>query len=960
MTAGNATYAGTLSLGNITATGNATISGNVAIGTVSTWVVGSGHVLTANGSLSGSNNLTVGNSTYTGTLLVSGNSSSFTGNTTVSYGTLQLDGSIGSSTVTVNNGAALTGCGTANGTVTANGTITPHDAGASTAGNLTIGGNLTLQSAAQLNVNLGNTTAGYSDLVNVVGNLTLPGTGITIAATALGTFGGAGNYTLIQSGNLTGYSSTGWTVTGLSGNVTQSGNNLVLQVTAATTGTFTWTGGNTGDPYNWTEPLNWTKNTGNGTYPQSTNDTANFGTSANTTVTVNASIAVGTINFTGANYTISQSGGSTLTVGTAINAGASETISAPVAGNGSLTVTAGTLTLSGTNTFPGGVNLSAGQLNINSNTALGMGTLTISGGTIDNTSGMDVTLTNNNPQNWNANFTFTGSNNLDLGAGAVTANASRTVTVNAKTLTVDGNITTANFSLTNLGSGNLTLNGVLALGTGGLNADGAFGTLTVSGNNTFSGNVSTGVDATLHGVNRNPAQPSHPFGLLTSELGHWANGTMYGLTTILGNRSVVMVEGGNITLGTPNDGFGEDEDNNLTFTFWNVSGNNYIYLFDNASNQNVTFRSDSGDLTIDNSFVNQSGIGFPGAAGGKLSVLGNGTVTIYANYNKNLAFATTIGDGTSTSTLAVSSIYGAGGGSVLINPNATLQINANGSMMSATANDTGDITDNGTIVFNTGAGAAGETAAISGNGSVTQAGSGTLTLDQANTYTGNTTILAGTVSINSNSSLGNNTTGNAGTLIFAGNGTLALTANVTSVHNITVNANQTGSVVAGAAYTLTQNTGNITVNSGASCARRQCYTRGQRHLDRLRHCECDENGKCQRRFYRPVRRQRHHPAVGQPDSAVHGDGQPNRGRPHVQQLDDCEFRRGHGEYHRQRHRERQLEGQSSGNFTAASNSTITMGNGTISNSGTLAFKNLTVAGNVAVAAAGATSRWPAT
>ena len=179
-------------------------------------------------------------------------------------------------------------------------------------------------------------------------------------------------------------------------------------------------------------------------------------------------------------------GGSTVTIGNATNnlnvdlgpTGQTFTISSGntlsilnvISDTGSLTEAgAGTLTLSGANTFSGGTTLSAGQLNINNAAAVGTGTLTLNGGTIDNTSGSSITLSNNNAQTWGSSFTFNGTNDLNLGTGAVTLGvAGIQLTTTAGNLTVGGNI----------GDGG---NGY------GLIKSGTSGTLTLSGNNTFSG-----------------------------------------------------------------------------------------------------------------------------------------------------------------------------------------------------------------------------------------------------------------------------------------------------------------------------------------------------------------------------------------------------------------------------------------------------------------------------------------
>ena len=142
-------------------------------------------------------------------------------------------------------------------------------------------------------------------------------------------------------------------------------------------------------------------------------------------------------------------------------------IARPITGVGALTKAgAGSLTISVANDYSGGTTNSLGTLNINHSSALGSGTFTISGGTIDNTGSGAITLsTYNNVQNWNGNFVFTGTQDLNLGTGNVTLSAARTVTANAKTLTVGGVVSGA-FGLTKLGGGTLFLSGTASTYTG--------------------------------------------------------------------------------------------------------------------------------------------------------------------------------------------------------------------------------------------------------------------------------------------------------------------------------------------------------------------------------------------------------------------------------------------------------------------------------------------------------------
>jgi len=156
---------------------------------------------------------------------------------------------------------------------------------------------------------------------------------------------------------------------------------------------------------------------------------------------------------------------------------------------------ASSLTLSGNNTFGSGktFTLSAGTLNINSATALGAGTFQIDGGVIDSTATFtNQTLTNNNPLTVNGNFTFTGTNSLNLGTGSVTlgaaAGTTRSITVSANTLTTGGDI-----------SNGVTANIITKAGNG---------TLTLMGNNSYSGG--TNLTAGTIAVGTNTALGSGP------------------------------------------------------------------------------------------------------------------------------------------------------------------------------------------------------------------------------------------------------------------------------------------------------------------------------------------------------------------------------------------------------------------------------------------------------------------
>ena len=211
--------------------------------------------------------------------------------------------------------------------------------------------------------------------------------------------------------------------------------------------------------------------------------------------------------------------------GTGLN-GSSLTLSGGVAYTAPVTKAgAGTLTLSGAGTGTGGLNIALGTVNIGTASAFGTGPLKFGSGiTINNTSGGVLANTGANTLEWNSGFTFTGTNSYDLGAGAVSLREDVAVTVTANGFTVGGAISDAGsgFTLTKLGGGILTLNGVNTFGGAGktlliqdgrvnVNSDAALGdlansvTITANGSTWATGLGVSGTFTTARTINLNAA-----------------------------------------------------------------------------------------------------------------------------------------------------------------------------------------------------------------------------------------------------------------------------------------------------------------------------------------------------------------------------------------------------------------------------------------------------------------------
>jgi autotransporter-associated beta strand protein len=268
--------------------------------------------------------------------------------------------------------------------------------------------------------------------------------------------------------------------------------------------------------------------------------------------------------------------------------------------------------------------------------------------------------------------------------------ANQTITGNTGSLVFGGNVAVAaNATLTMLGNSSTTISGVVS-GAGALTKN-SNSTLTLSGNNTYSGGTTITTGTVLVGHDK-------AFGSGILRLGGTiasTDGTDRTISNNVGGLSGTWT----YTFGQANGGTG-----NLTFT-------------DTGSATFASTGSKTFNVLNTTSFAS--------------SLISTGNVTV-----------TKIGAGTLI--LTGNSTYS---GSTTINA-GTLQIGNGGTSGALSAS--GTITNNGTLVFkrsNTLTQGTDFANSISGTGNLTQAGSGTLVLGSTNTYTGATTISAGTLSL---------------------------------------------------------------------------------------------------------------------------------------------------------------------------------------------------------------------
>ncbi len=753
--------AGTLTLtGSNSYSGITTISaGTIQVGAGSTsGTLGSGGV-TDNAALTfnRSDDLTVSNAiSGTGTLTKQGagtltltGSNSYSGVTTISAGTLQVGagstaGTLGSGSVTDN--AALTfnrsDSITVSNAISGTGTVTKQGAGTLTLTGANSYSGVTTISVGTLQVGSGGTagtlgSGSVSDNAALIFNRSDSITvGNAISGSGTLTKQGAGTLTLTGSNSYSG-------ITTISAGTIQVG----AGSTAGTLGSGSVTD-NAALIFNRSDDLTVSNAiSGSGTLTKQGASTLTL--TGNNSYSGTTTISAGTLQV-GAGSTAGTLGSGSVTDNAALtfNRSDSITVSNSISGSGTLAQQgAGILTLSGTNIYTGNTTINAGTLQIGSTSALpsGVGKGNVNaGGTLD-LNGYGITV-----------------NGL-AGSGTVRSNVAGAVT-----FTVGANDQTTTFSgLIENGSGTIALTKTGA------------GTLTLIGNNTYSGTTTISAG--------------------TLQVGSGGTSGTLGSGSVTDNASLAFNRSNDFTVSNAIGGTGsltKQGAGTLTLT----GSNNY-----------------SGTTTISAGTL-QVG------AGSTAGTLGSGGVTDNAalvfNRSDSITVSSVIsGSGTLTQQGTGTLILTGGNsyaGTTTISA-GTLQVGSSGT--SGTLGS-GNVTNNATLVFNR-SNSITVSNAISGSGALTQQGSDTLILTGSNSYSGTTIISAGTLQVGAGSTVGTLGSGgvtNNSSLVFNRSGSLTVGNTISGSGGVTKQGAGTLTLIGNNSYsgTTTISAGTLQVGSGGT------------------------------------------------------------------------------------------------------------------------------------------------
>ncbi len=838
-TSANALGTGTLNIGNTTGSTNATLSLsqtlnfanaiNVRSGNTGTMTINNGGFsganlagtvtlnkgltinnndtsapygdLTVGGKITGSGALTITAGNSLGQIILNNASNDYTGATAVNSGTLRLRGNLGNTAVTVASAASVAGEGSiGSGSLTFNnGSIIRVDA--STSGALSVTGNLTLNATTNVTLEAVPAITGTETairLLNYSGTLT----------------GSSSNLSLLNSTN---YRNPVFS--------TATANQVNLSID---TKSLTWSGSSAA----W--DINTSSNWQTGAEKFYTGDAVTFtDAGTNKSVTLDVTVLPSTVSFdnsagndysltgtgviSGFSTTLSKNNSGTLTLSTPNTYAGGTTISggkiiATVAGalgtgsvtnNATLDLTGGAVTYTGlsssmsgsgitnvtlstgssstplngdysgfTGTWNLGVGAAAGAgkaqmngldhssstINVSSNSTLYVSAavtktaaLILNGGDTGESLGQ---LRIESGATWSGPITLagdiTGTNDGTIGCngggGIISGNISESggsralIKVGPSTITLSG--TNTYTGATSINAGILRLGSVGALGNGSLNTSG----VTVSGSAILD----------LNGFSQSSAAPLTLNSTANGfDVGAFYNGGASAVTysgTVTLNAATTRIGAGNITLNNTITGNGK----NLT-----RDGLGTLELSNSGSVSLGTLSVNRGSIQINNgTTLNVTGISV-GTGNG----VGSGIILNGGNLISSSATAATFASSTNaqaSGTLTLSggtlTVFGLTKGGTAV---AAFTTNFNGGTLKATADNAafftgannakvqagGALIDDGGFLITIAQPLIHDTAVTTQDGGLTKSGLGTLTLSGANTYNGNTTVNAGTLEL---------------------------------------------------------------------------------------------------------------------------------------------------------------------------------------------------------------------
>lgn len=455
-----------------------------------------------------------------------------------------------------------------------------------------------------------------------------------------------------------------------------------------------------------------------------------------------------------------------------------------------MTALADVVTLSGGNTYTGATSVSAGTLNIQNNTGTGStagGVSVTAGASLQLQGGITVgnealTLNGNGGASEleNVSGTNSWSGNIAL------ATAASDIKSSAGTLTLSGTISGQNITF-DCNTGNITATGVI--GAGGITVtQSGTGTLTLNGDNTYTGVLSIGTNGNVILGHANA------FGTGGGILSIAAGGTL-GIGTAINatdwDQTITLAGAATIN----SDVAGSEIDTNITNggNLLTITGDENLLISGvlgagaGGLTVNMTSIFDVVTLTGANTFSGATNV-----TAGTLNIqnsTGTGTtaggVSVSAGASLQLQGGITVGNetltlngGGSTELENVSGTNAWGGAVTLATTSIDIKSTAGTLTLGSTVIGQNVIFDcnSGNIVV-TGAVGAG------GGQTLTKSGTGILTLNGANNYSAGTTVNAGTLNLNGTSTnVGAVICNNAGTVL-AGSGTIpgAVTMNTGTI-----------------------------------------------------------------------------------------------------------------------------------------------------------------------------------